>query len=104
MMAQRRVKIVATVGPAIESKEALEQCVREGVNVFRLNFSHGEHSQYERIIRRIREISLKLQAPVAILQDLQGPKVRVGRFKSGSIHLEESDQVVITTKDVLGEF
>ncbi len=103
MLAQRRVKIVATVGPSIESKEALEQCVREGVNVFRLNFSHGQHSEYEKIIERIRSVSQKLQAPVAILQDLQGPKVRVGRFKDGSVSLNEGDQVVITTRDVLGE-
>lgn len=102
-MAQRRVKIVATVGPAIDSPEALERCVREGVNVFRLNFSHGDHVAYERIIRDIREISHKLNAPVAILQDLQGPKVRVGKFKKDKITLNEGHEVIITTRDILGE-
>lgn len=103
MLAKRRVKIVATVGPAVESSEALEQCVREGVNVFRLNFSHGDHATHKKMITRIREISAKLEAPVAILQDLQGPKVRVGRFKNGPIQLTEGAQLVITTRDVLGD-
>jgi len=103
MLADRRVKIVATIGPATSSEEALEKAIRAGMNVARLNFSHGQHEDHLKVIKSIRKLSKDLQAPVTILQDLQGPKIRVGRFKDGQITLESNEKVKITTRDILGE-
>lgn len=72
----KQTKIVATVGPASESKEMLRQLVEAGVNVFRLNFSHGEHAWHKEIINRIRELSYELHRPIGILADMQGPRIR----------------------------
>jgi pyruvate kinase len=76
----RRAKIVATIGPASESEQALESLVKAGMNVARLNFSHGTHAEHEAKVARIRAVSKKLGLPVGILQDLQGPKIRVGKL------------------------
>lgn len=97
MLAQRRTKIVATIGPATNNPEALEKCVRSGMNVARLNFSHGEHADHLKVIHAVREISTRLKAPVALLQDLQGPKIRVGKFKNGKVELKEGSEVTIST-------
>ncbi|MGE0634643.1 MAG: pyruvate kinase [Pseudobdellovibrionaceae bacterium] len=103
MLADRRAKIVATIGPATRSREALEKCIRAGMNVARLNFSHGSHEDHLPVIQHLRELSKALQAPVTILQDLQGPKIRVGKFKNGSIQLADGEKVVIKGADVVGE-
>ncbi len=103
MLADRRVKIVATIGPSTSSKKALRQAIEAGMNVARLNFSHGSHETHKEVIRSIRELSTELKAPVTILQDLQGPKMRVGRFKSGSIELVQGAKVTIDTELELGE-
>lgn len=103
MLADRRVKIVATIGPSTSSEEALEKAIKAGMNVARLNFSHGKHEDHLKVIKSLRKLSKELYAPVTILQDLQGPKIRVGRFKEGSILLKSGEKVVITTRDVLGE-
>jgi pyruvate kinase len=76
----RRAKIVATIGPASESEQALESLINAGMNVARLNFSHGTHQEHESKVSRIRAVSKKLGIPVGILQDLQGPKIRVGKL------------------------
>ena len=76
----RRAKIVATIGPASESEAALESLIKAGMNVARLNFSHGTHQQHEAKVATIRAVSKKLGMPVGILQDLQGPKIRVGKL------------------------
>lgn len=103
MLADRRVKIVATVGPSICQKENLRAAIETGVNVIRLNFSHGTHDEHLEVIRLVREISRELVAPVAILQDLQGPKIRVGKFKNGSIELKKNEIVIIDPDLELGE-
>ncbi len=103
MLAERRAKIVATIGPSTQSPEALEKAIKAGMNVARLNFSHGTHEQHLKVIKTLRELSQKLQAPVSILQDLQGPKVRVGRFKNGYIELKQGQVVTVTIDQVLGE-
>lgn len=102
MLADRRTKIVATIGPASRSRENLKKAMMAGMNVARLNFSHGSHEDHAEVIRNIRELSTELGAPVTILQDLQGPKIRVGRFENGSIDLVEGEQVVVTTEKVMG--
>ncbi len=94
---------MATIGPATSSRENLEKAIRAGMNVARLNFSHGSHADHAAVIRHIRQLSRELKAPVAILQDLQGPKIRVGRFADGSIQLEPGQTITMTTDDVVGQ-
>ncbi|WP_419835858.1 pyruvate kinase [Endozoicomonas atrinae] len=85
----RRTKIVATLGPATESEEQLQKLIEAGVNVVRLNFSHGDPEDHKARAKTIREIAARLNRPVAILGDLQGPKIRIGRFQNGKIHLPD---------------
>lgn len=99
----RRVKIVATIGPSTQSAENLEKAIRAGINVARLNFSHGSHEDHRQVISRLREISKRLSAPLSILQDLQGPKIRVGRFKNGKITLTAGQKIMVTCREVLGD-
>lgn len=93
MISDRRVKIVATIGPAIASKENLKKAISCGMNVARLNFSHGSHDDHKKVISWIRELSEELSAPVTLLQDLQGPKIRVGQFAGGAIELQQGEIV-----------
>ncbi|MDX9731450.1 MAG: pyruvate kinase [Bdellovibrionales bacterium] len=103
MLADRRTKIVATIGPAIHGKENLRRAIHSGMNVARLNFSHGNHEGHLQVIQDLRALSEEMHAPITILQDLQGPKIRVGRFENGSIELEDGEKVVITVRDTLGK-
>ncbi|MEO7265351.1 MAG: pyruvate kinase [Ferruginibacter sp.] len=99
---QKRTKIVATVGPACDDYDNLLSLVKAGVNVFRLNFSHGDHEDKRRVIGLIREIIKKEPYNIAILADLQGPKLRVGELENGSIHLKENQQFIFTTEKMVG--
>ncbi|MBX5450583.1 MAG: pyruvate kinase [Thermogemmatispora sp.] len=95
----RRTKIVCTIGPASSSEERLEQLMLAGMNVARLNFSHGSHEEHAAVIERIRRISRRLGWPVAILQDLQGPKIRVGSLPDGQpLRLVPGSQVIVATR------
>jgi pyruvate kinase len=99
----RRTKIVCTIGPASNSEEQLEALMRAGMNVARLNFSHGKPEEHAIVIERIRRISTDLGCPIAILQDLQGPKIRVGSLQDGQpITLVDGEQVTITTHPIIG--
>src|SRR2546421_557990 len=99
----RRTKIVCTIGPATSSEERLEQLMRAGMNVARLNFSHSTQQEHGLVIERIRAISARLDYAVAILQDLQGPKIRTGLLQAGqSVRLLDGSQLTITTRDVVG--
>jgi len=93
----RRTKIVATVGPASRSPQTLERLVQAGVNVFRLNFSHGTHEEHLDVIRAAREIGARLHRPIALLQDLSGPKIRTGKVKDGQVELVKGGRIAITT-------
>lgn len=99
----RRTKIVATLGPASETDEVLLALMEAGADVFRLNFSHGDHQGKASLIARIRDLSRRRRRAVAILGDLQGPKIRTGLMKGGSMELVAGQEVVITTRDVPGE-
>jgi pyruvate kinase len=103
MLVNRRAKIVATIGPATQSEASLEKAIRAGMNVARLNFSHGTHEDHQKVIHSLRRLSKELRAPVTILQDLQGPKIRVGKFEKGSIELVPGEKVTITMKKVPGK-
>ncbi len=102
VLKSRRTKIVATVGPACSSAEMVERLIRAGVNVFRLNLSHGEHDLQRDAYETIRATAAALGQPIAILADLCGPKIRVGRFPSGPIELVAGQSVVVTTRNVPG--
>ena len=84
VMAQKFTKIVATVGPASSSLEMLEGLIREGVNVIRLNFSHGEHAIHAATVERVRTVDQKLGTHTSLLADMQGPKLRVGMMEDGA--------------------
>ena len=96
----RRTKIVATIGPATESPERIKELVRAGATTFRLNFSHGDHSEHAKRINTIRQVSKELGVHIGILQDLQGPKIRLGTFKAGPISLSKGDKFALTSKNV----
>jgi pyruvate kinase len=93
----RRTKIVATIGPASRSPEMLERLVRAGVDVVRLNFSHGTHEQHLEVILSVRAIAGRLQRPVALLQDLSGPKIRTGNVAGNGVLLVKGARLAITT-------
>jgi pyruvate kinase len=103
VIADRRTKIVVTIGPATASEDKLKELILAGMNVARLNFSHGSYEDHLKILKMIRKWSHELRAPVTILQDLQGPKIRVGKFKEGKITLTPGEIVTITIDPVLGE-
>ena len=94
-----RTKIVATVGPSCDTYEKLLELVRAGVNVFRLNFSHGTHEDKAKIIEYIREMNLKEPYNIAILADLQGPKLRVGEIENGFLEIATGDILTFTSKE-----
>ncbi|WP_216908771.1 pyruvate kinase [Synechococcus sp. CCY 0621] len=96
----RRTKIVATIGPATESPEVLRQLIAAGATTFRLNFSHGDHSDHADRIATIRQVAHELGVHIGILQDLQGPKIRLGRFQAGPITLAKGDPFALTSRAV----
>ena len=96
-----KTKIVATVGPASNNKEMLRALVKEGVDVFRLNFSHGTHEDHLKVINLVREINAEMGTNVALLQDLQGPKIRINDMQPG-IEIVAGQEIIITTRQVLG--
>jgi len=98
----RRTKIVATIGPATSSPEVLRAIIEAGATTLRLNFSHGTYEDHQRSIQLIRQISFELNQPVGILQDLQGPKIRLGKFKDGPILLNKGDKFTLTSQPVVG--
>ena len=101
-VAFNKTKIVATVGPASSSKEMLRALAKEGVDVFRLNFSHGTHEDHQKVINNVREINKEMGSRIALLQDLQGPKIRVNEMKEGTI-LKPKETLIITTRELLGD-
>ncbi len=97
-----RTKIVATVGPACDTYDKLLDLVKAGVNVFRLNFSHGAHEDKAKIIEHIRKINSTEPFNIAILGDLQGPKLRVGEIEGGAIEVEAGDTLTFTNEKLVG--
>jgi pyruvate kinase len=97
-----RTKIVATVGPACDTYEQLLELVKCGVNVFRLNFSHGGHDDKKKIINYIREMNTREPYNISILGDLQGPKLRVGEMENGGMDIEPGDILTFTNEKVIG--
>jgi len=101
----RRTKIVCTIGPASDSQDMIARLIAAGMNVARVNFSHGTHEYHRNLIRRIKQVRRALNKPVAILQDLQGPKIRVGLIGGGTgfVTLQPGQEFTLTTEDIPGD-
>ncbi len=102
LLLYRRTKIVATLGPSSSEAAVIEELIRAGANVFRLNMSHGTHDGHRQVYARVRETAAKLGKPIAVLADLCGPKIRVGAFEGGRIDLRRGEHVTVTTREVTG--
>lgn len=102
-LSSRKTKIIATLGPASATQEVIYNLIKAGVNVFRLNMSHGEHESHRKLYQIIRESAAALNEHIAIFADLCGPKIRTGKFKNGSITIKTGERVVVTTRNILGE-
>jgi pyruvate kinase len=100
---ERCAKIVATIGPASQDVQVLRELIRAGMNVARLNFSHGTHEDHAAVIARLRSLSAELDIPVTILQDLQGPKIRAGNLAAGQVELKSGNELILTTESVPGD-
>lgn len=99
----RRAKIAATIGPSSQDEITITGLIKAGMNIARLNFSHGTHQEHAQIIQRLRMIAQNLSIPLAIMQDLQGPKIRVGEIKSGSINLVSGQILNLTIHPIEGD-
>jgi pyruvate kinase len=98
----RDTKIVATLGPASSDPDVLERMIRAGVDVVRLNFSHGKPEDHIARAQLVREVAARVGRPVGILADLQGPKIRVGKFADGKVRLEQGAPFILDAKCELG--
>ncbi|MDD4504309.1 MAG: pyruvate kinase, partial [Clostridiaceae bacterium] len=99
----RKTKIVCTIGPVTESEEMIYQLVTAGMNVVRLNFSHGDHAEHKKRIDAVKSVRDKLKRPVAIMLDTKGPEVRLGYFKDGKADLEKGQRFTLTIRDIQGD-
>jgi len=99
----RKTKIICTIGPASESEEILEKMVRAGMDVARLNFSHGTHEDMQTKIDRIKQVREKMNAPIPIMLDTKGPEYRVGTFQNEKIELKEGALFTLTAEQVEGD-
>lgn len=98
----KKTKIVCTIGPASEKPEVLEELIKNGMNVARLNFSHGSHEEHLEKIKTIKRLRRKLNAPIAIMLDTKGPEIRTGNYDVKEIFLKPDDIFTLTTRDVMG--
>ncbi|TVO77832.1 pyruvate kinase [Sedimenticola selenatireducens] len=103
LLHSRRTKIVATLGPSSNDAAIIRQLIESGVNVFRMNMSHGSHEDHEATYEKVRSIANELNNPIAIFADLCGPKIRTGLFKNGQITLTTDSTITVTTRDITGE-
>jgi pyruvate kinase len=101
-MTMRRAKIVCTLGPAVESPEKVRELIAAGMNMARLNLSHGGYEEHQNRLDQVRAAAAEAGVPIAILVDLQGPKIRLARFKDGPHDLSRGDVFTITTDDIEG--
>ena len=99
----KRTKIVCTIGPACEDERILTEMIKAGMNVARLNFSHGTHEDHRKKFALVKSVREKMNAPVAIMLDTKGPEYRIGTFQGGKIALKEGDFFTFTTEDVAGD-
>ena len=97
----RKTKIICTIGPACERAEVLEEMCKNGMNVARLNFSHGTHEDHQTKIDLIKEVRVKLGLPIPIMLDTKGPEYRIKTFENKKIRLSDGDKFIFTTEDIV---
>lgn len=98
----KKTKIVCTIGPATESEEMLSKLIMSGMNVMRLNFSHGDYEEHQKRVDNLKKVTEKTGKRVAVMQDLGGPKIRIGEFEDGSITLKPGQEFTLTTENIMG--
>ncbi|MBQ4187731.1 MAG: pyruvate kinase, partial [Firmicutes bacterium] len=98
----RKTKIICTIGPASEREDVLKKMCQAGMNVARLNFSHGTHEEHLSKIERIKKVREELDLPIAIMLDTKGPEYRIGVFENGKISLRDGDSFTFTTEEIIG--
>ncbi|MEX0933415.1 MAG: pyruvate kinase [Candidatus Paceibacterota bacterium] len=98
----KKTKIIATLGPASSSKETIKELIESGVNIFRLNFSHGSHEEHLLRLKMVRAVANEAGVHIGVLQDLGGPKIRIGSFETETVTLERGAPFALTTEDVMG--
>lgn len=99
----RKTKIICTLGPASESEEVLREMIKAGMNVARLNFSHGTHEEHQKKLDLVKRLRAEMNVPLATLLDTKGPEIRLGQLKDGKAELEDGDIFTLTTEDILGD-
>lgn len=99
----KRTKMVCTLGPASETKDVLTKLISSGMNVARLNFSHGDHEEHGRRIALVKEVRKELSIPVALMLDTKGPEIRTGDLKDGKVELTEGESIILTTESIPGD-
>lgn len=99
----RKTKIVCTIGPASQDPQILKAMIQAGMNVARLNFSHGTHEEHLKVLTTVRNLSKEMNTPIAVLQDLCGPKIRIGSLKSAPVELKNGDNFILTTEEINGD-
>jgi len=99
----RKTKIICTIGPASEDADKLKQMIQNGMNVARLNFSHGIYDEHKRRMELVRRVAAELQQPVAIMLDTKGPEIRTGQLQAGKIRLEAGQRFILTSRDLPGD-
>jgi pyruvate kinase len=99
---KHRAKIVATIGPVSQDRDTLRQLIMAGMDVARLNFSHGTHADHLKVYQIVRELSDEMDLPITIMQDIQGPKIRVGEIEGGKVVLDKGQSLTLTTEEVIG--
>ncbi len=100
---QRKTKIICTIGPASESHQTIERLARAGMDVARLNFSHGTYEEHAARIMNVRKVEEAVGRPIGVLQDLPGPKIRTGQLKAEMVRLDEGEEITLTTETILGD-
>ena len=98
----KKTKIICTIGPASENKKVLTEMVKSGMDIMRMNFSHGSHEEHQKKIDLIREINKELNSNVSILLDTKGPEIRTGDFENGCVEFKKNTDITIVYKDVVG--
>lgn len=99
----RKTKIICTIGPATDTEEMLEALCKNGMNVARLNFSHGTHEGHKAVIERIRRVRERLELPIAVMLDTKGPEYRIRTFENGRVELADGAPFIFTTRDIVGD-
>ena len=97
-----RAKIVATIGPASNTKEKIIELIEAGADVFRLNFSHGSHDDHLKVINLINEVNEEIGTHICMLQDLQGPKIRIGQVENNGVEILPGKELIISNEDIMG--